>query len=48
MWLTLASENGWAAATAALPQQTAATSPTQVALAKRFVALWKEKIALLK
>ena len=45
MWLMLAAENNWAAAKAAMETQQQNLSPRQLDLAKRFAALWKEKMA---
>ena len=46
MWLILASEKGYAPAAAAVTAQEQEMTPKEINLAKRFVELWKEKLAL--
>ena len=46
MWLMLAADNGYAAAVKSVEMQEKRMSPPQIDLAKRFVVLWKEKMAL--
>ena len=48
MWLMLASENGYASAKPAVEQQLQDMSPKQVDVAKRLLAVWKDKLALNK